>query len=141
MIKYLVREYKKGGNNIFDVMIKHKDEWKFLLLKDNKFVVSKRTSMKFDSFSGVMKFISSNRVLYGRDRGVDRYTFSYYNPMYSFIPFFGLYYFMINYFKNETGIEILIPYEKRKRILLFSLFVLIQSMSILFILFSAMEFI
>jgi len=91
MYKYIIRNYRSNDNKKYIPYINYKNNWKYLIKSDDKFMVSNRTKMEYDKLFDAYRFVASHRML-SNLKGKNRLKCLYFKDGISLIPIIGIFY-------------------------------------------------
>ena len=89
--KYIIRKITTNNGVKYVPHIWNKDTWKYLILHEETYMVSRKTRVEYDNLRDAYKFIAKHRMEKGM-KGKDRPQCLYFKDAISMIPLIGIFY-------------------------------------------------
>lgn len=89
--KYIIRKILTNNGVKYVPHIWNKDNWKYLILHDETYMVSRKTRVEHDSLFDAYRFVAAHRMEKGM-KGKNRPKCLFFKDAISMIPLIGLFY-------------------------------------------------
>lgn len=89
--RYIIRKIKTNNGVKYVPHIWNKDNWKYLILHEETYMVSRKTKIEYDKLIDAYKFIAAHRMEKGI-KGKNRPKCLFFKDFISMIPLIGIFY-------------------------------------------------
>jgi len=89
--KYIIRKIETNNGVKYVPHIWNKDNWKYLILHEETYMVSRKTRVEYDKLIDAYRFIASHRMEKGM-KGKDRPKCLFFKDAIAMIPLIGIFY-------------------------------------------------